>query len=130
MDRIVRGVTAAVGVFNLGAGVWAFFAPASFFDVVATFPPYNEHFLHDVGAFQIGAGVALLAALWMRDAFLVVLAGAGAGSGIHLVSHVIDGDLGGRATDVPGLAILLAAVLYALVRRARTTETEKAEVMR
>ena len=53
------GVTAAVfisGLFMLALGIWAFFAPASFADFAAF--PYNRHLLHDVGAFQIGLGVA------------------------------------------------------------------------
>jgi hypothetical protein len=30
--------------------------PHSFYDNVATFEPYNRHFLHDIGAFTIGLG--------------------------------------------------------------------------
>lgn len=31
-------------------------APRSSDLTVATFPPYNQHLLHDIGAFQIGLG--------------------------------------------------------------------------
>jgi hypothetical protein len=43
-------------------GAWAFADPESFFDEVATFEPYNQHLIQDVGAFQIGLGAVLLIA--------------------------------------------------------------------
>jgi hypothetical protein len=49
------------GLFMLVLGIWAFFAPASFAEIVAF--PYNRHLLHDVGAFQIGIGTTMLLAL-------------------------------------------------------------------
>jgi NAD(P)H-binding len=58
-------VTAAwVGalLFTLG-GVWALFAPHLFFAVIATYPPYNRHLFHDVGAFQLGIAAALAAGI-------------------------------------------------------------------
>jgi hypothetical protein len=45
-----------VGGFMLIFGVWSLLLPRSF-DAFIDFPPYNEHLLHDVGAFQIGIGV-------------------------------------------------------------------------
>jgi hypothetical protein len=30
---------------------------------VATYPPFNEHLLHDIGAFNLGLGATLLLAL-------------------------------------------------------------------
>src|SRR5215212_4065881 len=79
------GVTAVViigGLFTLALGIWAFFAPASFADFVAF--PYNRHLLHDVGAFQIDIGVAVLLALLWADGVMVVLAGYVVGTGLHL----------------------------------------------
>jgi hypothetical protein len=36
-------------------------------------PPYNEHLIHDAGAFQLGIGVAVLAALWWPDGLVAAL---------------------------------------------------------
>ena len=58
-DRIVRGVLVAGAALFLLIGAWALIDPASFYAHVATFPPYNRHFLHDVGAFNLGIGAAL-----------------------------------------------------------------------
>jgi uncharacterized membrane protein len=98
------------GVFFLAPGIWAFVAPHSFYDQLAPFPPYNRHLVHDIGAFQIGIGVALLMALRWSDARFVVFAGAAAGAAVHVLSHFIDHDLGGKDTDVfvfGALAVLL-----------------------
>jgi hypothetical protein len=104
--RIIAGAGAVLfGVL----GLWAFAAPRSFFDAVATYPPYNEHLLHDVGAFQLGIAVALLLAVLRSDALLAALGGAAGGAAAHAVAHWIDLELGGRASD-PWVLTLLAAV--------------------
>ncbi|HVK25770.1 MAG TPA: hypothetical protein VM677_30790 [Actinokineospora sp.] len=120
--RLVRAVTAVGAAVALVLGIWAFVAPRSFYDVVATYPPYNLHLFHDVGAFQIGIGVALLAALVWRDALAVGLAGGTAGAVVHAVSHILDVDLGGRASDpwlLSAFALLLVVTLTARVRAIR-----------
>jgi hypothetical protein len=99
-----RGLAGAGGAAFLVFGVWAFADPESFFDQVATFEPYNQHFLQDIGAFQIGLGAILLLAVLVpgQDVLAVALLGAGAGSAVHVVSHIIGRDLGGRPeADIP-----------------------------
>jgi hypothetical protein len=110
----VKVVIALAAVFQVGSGVWAFFAPASFYEAFATFPPYNEHFLHDIGAFLLGIGVALAAALLWRDALFVVLLGGVASASLHWVSHLLDRGQGGAASDpwtLGGFALLLIVAL-------------------
>jgi hypothetical protein len=115
-------VAAFVGVVSLAIGLWAFFAPANFYDRVAAFPPYNRHFIHDLGSFQIGFGVLLLLATRWADALFVGLAGFGTGAAFHFASHVIDRHLGGRtAFDLFGLGLLAVASLAAAAIRLTTT---------
>lgn len=113
-QRISQVVALVAGVFFLAAGAAAFFAPAAFFDAAAAFEPYNEHFIRDIGAFQIGLGAVLLLAIRINDALVVALGGVGVGSWMHAVGHVLDRDLGGTpAVDIPffaGLSVLLVAV--------------------
>jgi hypothetical protein len=117
---VVTAITAAIGVLTLAIGGWALLAPRSFYEQIALFDPYNEHFLHDVGAFQIGLGAALLLALWVPDGLQVALGGYAVGGVAHTVAHAIDADLGGRTADVPSIAALtlLAVAAYALRWRA------------
>jgi hypothetical protein len=110
----VKAVVVLAAIFQMGTGAWAFIAPQSFYDAIATFPPYNVHFLHDIGAFLFGIGVALAGALLWRDALFVVLLGAAVAASFHWVSHVLDHDRGGAASDpwtLGGFALLLVAGL-------------------
>lgn len=98
--------------------------PPSFFAALATFEPYNQHFLQDIGAFQIGLGsVLLLAALARASGLAAALLGVGIGSALHTVSHVLGRDLGGRPeTDIPlfgAITLLLLVGGWYEVRRTR-----------
>lgn len=114
-ERVAQAVALVGGLFFMGPGLWAFLGPRSFYDNLATFPPYNEHFLHDVGAFQIGIGVTLLLAIWWRDALVVALAGAGVGAGVHTLAHLLDRDLGGRTSDIVSLAVVTVLLVLTAV---------------
>ncbi len=120
-----RVVVAVVGLIAVGIGAWSFFDPTSFFDRIALFPPYNEHLLHDIGAFEIGLGVALWLALVWADALLVVLTANAVAATVHVVAHVIDRGLGGHPlTDIPSLLLLAVVLVVAAgvrLRQVRTT---------
>ncbi|MGI8426251.1 MAG: hypothetical protein ACR2FO_04070 [Actinomycetota bacterium] len=108
--RLFPKVVGFIGVaVFLGSGLWAMVAPKSFFETAATFEPYNQHFLQDIGAFMVGLGVVLLLALMApRAAALgVALAGVGAGSAAHTISHGLGRNLGGNpSVEIPMLAVL------------------------
>ena len=114
-DRIPRAVAIVGGVTFIAVGVWAMVDPVSFFEAIATFEPYNQHFVQDLGAFQIGLGaVLLLAGIPGRaDGLTVALVGVGVGAALHAVSHIVGRDLGGTPqTDIPlfgAMAVLLLA---------------------
>lgn len=91
-------------------------APESFFQSVARFEPYNQHFLQDIGAFQIGLGAVLLLACRRSptDGLAVALIGVGTGSAAHTVSHLIGTDLGGNPpVDIPFFLALTGLLLWA-----------------
>jgi hypothetical protein len=76
-NRFPRVVAAIGGVMLAALGAFALIAPRSFFETVARFEPYNQHFIQDIGAFQIGLGVVLLLAAVpaYADALAVALLG-------------------------------------------------------
>ena len=105
------------------SGLWALVAPESFFDALAPFDPYNQHFLQDIGSLLIGLGAVLLLASVpaQADALAVSLLGVGIGSLAHTVSHVIGIRLGGRpAIDIPLLGALTVILIVAGWIRRRT----------
>ena len=111
-----RLVAIVGGVSFVALGLWAMIGPRSFFDAVATFEPYNRHFLQDIGAFQVGLGAVLLFAVvpGRVDALAVALFGVGVGAALHAVSHSVGRDLGGTPeTDIPVFAALALLLLAA-----------------
>jgi hypothetical protein len=126
----VKAVVVLAAILQMGTGAWAFIAPQSFYDAIATFPPYNVHFLHDIGAFLLGIGVALAGALFWRDALFVVLLGGTVAASFHWLSHVLDHDRGGSASDpwtLGGFALLLvvALILRSPVRNGTAARLEE-----
>jgi hypothetical protein len=116
----VSAVAVLVGLLTFALGLWAFVGPQSFFDQLAMWEPYNKHFLHDVGAFQMGLGATLALAIFVKDSLLLALTGVGFGSVMHAIAHVIDKGEGGKSSDPVLLGILAAIVVIAAVLRARS----------
>jgi hypothetical protein len=111
-DRALLVLTALGAIFFLVFGIWAAIGAKSFYDNFAEFPPFNAHFLHDVGAFQIGIAATLVLALWKRtDAIFVALGGAGIGAAAHVVAHIKDHDLGGSDSDTVALAVVAVLLI-------------------
>lgn len=117
MRRLVGIVAALLGVAAMVVGVWALARPLSFSSAVG-FPP-SEHFVHDVGAFQLGIGVTLLLAVIWSDALAVALAGYLVGAVAHTASHAVDGDVGGSAVQTWLVLLLAVLALVALAYRLR-----------
>jgi hypothetical protein len=114
---LVRVVVALVALLFIAIGIWALASPLSFYEQLATYPPYNKHLFHDVGAFQAGIGATLLFALFRRDALQVALLGTSVGTILHAFSHWIDRDLGGESSDpillsALALVVVLATAVY------------------
>lgn len=90
MNHIVRATLVITGINHLLVTLLTFIAPMWFFTYVGYFPPFNAHFLADIGAFNAPLGVGLLLAA--RDPFrhrlLITLAAIGNLG--HAISHLRD----------------------------------------
>ncbi len=66
----LRTVLVILALPNLSTGIWALFAPRSWYDDfpgralgwIAAFGDYNEHFIQDIGSAYLGFGAAFLVA--------------------------------------------------------------------
>jgi hypothetical protein len=114
----VTAVLAVAALFYTGTGVWAFAGPQSFYDTIATYPPYNAHLFRDIGAFLLGLGAAHIGALAWRDVRFVALLGGTVAAGFHWVSHVIDRHQGGTAADPWLTGAFALLLLVGLILRA------------
>lgn len=124
-SRFVTVVLVFGGLFFLLPGIWAFADPQSFYEELAPWEPYNKHFIHDIGAFQIGIGVALLLALWRDDARLVVLVGGAVGAAVHLATHAMDHNHGGKDSDIPVFGVMAVLLVAGAVARWRSMQSQK-----
>jgi uncharacterized membrane protein len=113
---LTRAVALLVGAFYLATGLWSFLAPTGFYAAVASFTPYNVHLLHDLGAFQVGLGLALVLPAALGRALMTSLVAVLGASLLHLVAHLEDLRLGSHpASDLPLLALVCVLLLGATV---------------
>lgn len=118
--RLVEAVALFAGGVTVFLGLWAYVAPGSFADF-ADFPDHT-HFVHDLAAFQLGIGTALMLAVIWTDPLATMLAGFLLANTAHVANHVADLDHGGRAWQIWALAILSLAVAAALGLRLRALD--------
>jgi hypothetical protein len=122
--RIALGYLAFV---SLEVGVWAQFAPRSFYDHfpglgrawVSVDGPFNEHLVRDVGGLNLALAAMLIAAIITLSRPVIIAASvASLLSGFpHLVYHIVNTDgleSGDLAASLGGLA-LFAVVPIALI---------------
>ncbi|BCB91633.1 hypothetical protein Psuf_089460 [Phytohabitans suffuscus] len=117
-NPFVTSVTLLGALLTGAAAVWCLAAPGSFADFVEF--PRHEHFVHDLGAFQLGLAVSLLLALVWADGLAVALGGFLVANAVHAIDHAADLDLGGRAADpwlIGALAVLAGAALVVRLRQ-------------
>ena len=137
--RVALAILALVGV---QVGLWAAFAPQSFYDDfpgsgrvwVAVDGPYNEHLVRDVGSLNLAlAVVAIVAFVTLSRAAVIAAGGAWLVYGLpHLVYHLrhlapFDGD------DVVSIPVSLSlavvgGVLLLLPPRERERERDRQTV--
>lgn len=120
--RIAQCIILLSGVFYMLAGLALLFAPAWFFDKIGPFPPFNRHYMGDLGSFLLPMGVGLLLAARdpARQRLLIGLMIAG--SLLHTANHSYDALVGAEPlshwlADVGPLVVIAALMLvaYALV---------------
>jgi hypothetical protein len=132
-QRIALGYLTLVA---LQIGVWAQFAPRSFFD---DFPglgrawvnvdgPYNEHLVRDVGGLYLALAVLIVAAIVTLSRPLVVTAAlAVLVSGVpHFVYHVASTDglsTGDVVASLGGLALFAVIPILLLVSQPAVAQT-------
>jgi hypothetical protein len=129
-DRIVRVVLVVWAAVSVQLGLWATFAPRSFYDDYPGFGrhwvrvngPYNEHFVRDFGALNLAlAVVTIFAVVTFARPLVIAVAVAWLVWDIpHLVYHLRHLDVydtGDKVLNVSALAALpvLAIIVLALM---------------
>ena len=133
-DRVVRVVLAVWAVASVQLGIWATFAPRSFFDDYPGFGrhwvrvdgPYNEHLVRDFGALNLALALVTIAALVTLSRPMVIAVAVAwlAWSVPHLVYHLRHLDMFSSTDDkvlnvflLGSLPVLAVIVLVLTLRR-------------
>jgi hypothetical protein len=126
--RWIRIALGYLTLLSLEIGVWAQFAPRSFYDHfpglgrawVSVDGPYNEHLVRDVGGLNLAiAAVFIAAIITLSKPMIIVSAIAALLYGVpHLVYHIAHTDRLGNgdiAVSLGGLALFAAVPVGLLV---------------
>src|SRR4051812_33280302 len=86
------------GVANLFAGAALLVAPVWFFQTIGSFPPFNQHYLGDAGAFLLPLGLGLLLALRDPRQHRLLIGMAALAGVLHTGNHLFDDFVLGNGT--------------------------------
>lgn len=107
-ERSLQAVLAVAAAYHIVTGAIAVVAPDAFFDEIGRYGVENSHYVGDVGAFTLAAGIALAICV-VRPAWRVPILWTGAiWYGLHALNHAFD--TGEARSDARGWAdtILIA----------------------
>ena len=129
-ERAMQAVLAVLAVWHVGFGLLALVAPDTFFDQIGHYGIENSHYVGDVGAFYLAAGVALAISI-VRPAWRAPLLWLGAlWYGFHAINHLFDtGEAKSEARGWTDTLLIAAGALGAcwLARVAERLNGERAE---
>jgi hypothetical protein len=78
------------GAYHLVLGAFMVVAPRTFFEEIAAYGPYNDHYIRDIASFYLAMGVMLVLAAGRRAWQVPVLAFCLIQYAFHVLNHVWD----------------------------------------
>jgi hypothetical protein len=89
-ERSLQAVLAVAAAYQIVTGAMALIAPDTFFDEIGRYGVENSHYVGDVGAFMLAAGIALAICV-VRPSWRVPILWTGAiWFGFHALNHAFD----------------------------------------
>jgi hypothetical protein len=89
-ERSLQATLAVAAAYQIITGTLALIAPDTFFDEIGRYGIENSHYVGDVGAFSLAAGVALAICV-VRPSWRVPILWTGAiWFGLHALNHAFD----------------------------------------
>lgn len=86
--RFAQLVVGVMGIANSLTGVALIFFPQWFFQHIGTFPPFNQHYEGDLGAYILAVGIGLLVATPVPENYPWVIRIAALASLFHAANHL------------------------------------------
>jgi hypothetical protein len=91
-ERLLWWFLVISGLFNVALGLFQLFDPGSFFEEIGRYGAENNHYVGDVGAFTLAAGLVLLLAARYPAWRVPVLTLTAIWYGLHAINHALDVD--------------------------------------
>lgn len=86
--RFAQIVVGLMGMYHSLAGVALLFFPMWFFQHIGLFPPFNQHYEGDLGAYMLAVGIGLLVATPLPQNYPWVIRIGALGSLFHAANHL------------------------------------------
>jgi hypothetical protein len=105
--RVTLWVVAAI---QIGLGLLGFLAPGTFFDEIGPYAPQNDHYIGDLGAYNLAAGFGVAMAAMRPEWRVPILVLGAVLNGLHALNHLFD--IGEASSDAKGIfdTVALAAL--------------------
>ncbi|MFN8371733.1 MAG: hypothetical protein U0694_02495 [Anaerolineae bacterium] len=112
MNRLtwIRGIVATGGIMYVLTALPMLFAPQWFYDNIGNFPPFNRHFIGDLGTFTLPYGIMLLLALRTPARHHLVIGSAALASLFHVLDHLYEHGATGQGAWWQTISLLVYAV--------------------
>ena len=86
--RYAKIVVGVMGIYHSLAGVALLFFPWWFFQHSGPFPPFNQHYEGDLGAYVLAVGIGLLVATPLPENYPWVIRVGALASLLHAANHL------------------------------------------
>jgi len=117
----VQAVVLICGIFYTFIGLALLFNPTWFFNVIGNFPPFNRHYMGDVGSFTLPIGIGLIIASANPMRHIGLIGAVLAANLLHTGNHAYDAIIGQESIahwlkDVVPLAVFAVVFWWAAWR--------------
>lgn len=122
----VRAVVLVGGISYALTGLALLLGPAWFFENIGNFPPFNRHYMGDLGSFLLPIGLGLMIASRHPTRHWALIAVVAVANLIHALNHTYDAIKGGQPLSfwlVDTVPLIVFAVIFAIAYRSHTNST-------
>ncbi len=122
----VRAVVLVGGMMYTFIGLALIFAPTWFFETIGNFPPFNRHYMGDLGSFTLPIGIGLVIASRDPARHWGLIGAVVAANLFHAVNHLYDAIIGHQPLSVwfvDTVPLVGFAIIFGIAYRAQMAKT-------
>ena len=129
MSKHLQYSIAQAAVFILGAyhailGLAMIIIPSWFFENIGNYPPFNQHYIVDFGAYQFPLGIALVLASRQPFQQRLLVGSTIIANILHAFAHVYDDLANGNALSASTVSLLVLGSIYLFLAYFNRVDTD------